>query len=142
MRVVIGYPTTDESMQMLRNFKAQQRPTVQPVLDEAGLLKLVDAATRVNVDDSVRSYIISLVEASRAHPSVRLGGSPRALISLQSASSAVAVIEKRDYVIPDDVKRVAPHVLAHRLVLKQEAMLDGVTKESVVSDLLNGAKAP
>ena len=61
---------------------------------------------------------------------------------MQAASSAVAVIEKRDYVIPDDVKRVAPHVLAHRLVLKQEAALDGVTKESIVSELLKSSKSP
>jgi MoxR-like ATPase len=141
MRIMIGYPTREESMQMLKNFKSQ-RPKVQSVLDEKGLIGLVDNASRVNVDDSIKSYIIDLVENSRTHKSVRLGGSPRANISLQSAASAVAVIEKRDYAIPDDVKRVAPHVLAHRLVLKQEAILDGVTKESVVSELLATVKSP
>ena len=118
MRIMIGYPTAEESMQMLKNFKSQ-RPKVEPVLDEQGLMKLIETANRVNVDDSVRSYIIQLVQSSRTHQSVKLGGSPRAVISLQSAASAIAVIEKRDYVIPDDVKRVAPHVMAHRLVLKQ-----------------------
>ena len=141
MRIMIGYPTAEESMQMLKNFKSQ-RPKVEPVLDEQGLMKLIETANRVNVDDSVRSYIIQLVQSSRTHQSVKLGGSPRAVISLQSAASAIAVIEKRDYVIPDDVKRVAPHVMAHRLVLKQEAVLDGVTKESVVADLLKSAKTP
>ena len=116
MRIMIGYPSREESVQMLRNFKSAQ-PEVKPVLDEAGLLALVQKAGKVNVDDSVRSYIVDLVESTRTHKAVKLGGSPRANISLQSASSAVAVIEKRDYVIPDDVKRVAPHVLAHRLVL-------------------------
>ena len=141
MRIMIGYPSREESMQMLRNFKSDQ-PKVQPVLDEAGLLGLVQKASKVNVDDSVRLYIVDLVESTRTHKSVKLGGSPRANISLQAASSAVAVIEKRDYVIPDDVKRVAPHVLAHRLVLKQEAALDGVTKESIVSELLKSSNSP
>lgn len=141
MRIMIGYPTREESMQMLKNFKTQ-RPKIDAVLDEKGLIALVEKAGRVNVDDSVKSYIIDLVENSRTHKSVRLGGSPRANISLQAAASAIAVIQKRDYVIPDDVKRVAPHVMAHRLVLNQEAVLDGVTKESVVSELLKNTKSP
>ena len=96
----------------------------------------------VNVDDSIRGYIADIVEASRSHPAVRLGGSPRAATSLQVGSASIASIEGRTYVIPDDVKRVAPYVLAHRLILRQEAVLDGVTQATIVNQVIQSTKVP
>ena len=96
----------------------------------------------MNIDDSIRGYIADIVEASRSHPAVRLGGSPRAATSLQIGSAGIALIEGRSYVVPDDVKRVAPHVLAHRLVLRQEAILDGVTQSTIVNQMIQSTKVP
>jgi MoxR-like ATPase len=142
MRIEIGYPTREESIQLLRNMKNISDWNINPVVDAATLESLVQLRWNVNVDDSVRAYVVELVEATRNHPAVRLGASPRAAIALQSAAVSIALIEGRNYVIPDDVKRVAAHVLAHRLVLKQEAILDGVTQLVVVSGVTKDVKVP
>jgi MoxR-like ATPase len=143
MRVEIGYPTRAETLLILKNLRGVMETKVKPVADEATLQGLIPSAVwGVNVDDSVRGYIADLVEASRSHPAVRLGGSPRAATSLQVGSAAFASIEGRSYVIPDDVKRVAPYVLAHRLVLKQEAILDGVTQSTIVNQVVQSTKVP
>lgn len=142
MRLEIGYPTREETLQMLKVMHAEAQQAARQVVDGKGLQEMMKQLGGVNVSDPVLQYITDLVETTRAHPSVRLGCSPRAAIALQSASSAVALIEGRDYVIPDDVKRVAPHIIAHRLVLKQEAVLDGATKAGVADEILKSAKSP
>jgi MoxR-like ATPase len=143
MRVEIGYPTRAETMLILKNLRSVMETKVRPVADEKALQSLIPSAIwGVNVDDSIRGYIVDIVEASRSHPAVRLGGSPRAATSLQVGSAAFASIEGRSYVIPDDVKRVAPYVLAHRLVLRQEAILDGVTQSTIVNQVIQSTKVP
>jgi MoxR-like ATPase len=143
MRVEIGYPTRAETMLMLKNLRGIMETKVRPVADEKSLQSLIPSAVwSVNVDDSIRGYIVDIVEASRSHPAVRLGGSPRAATSLQTGSAALASIEGRSYVIPDDVKRVAPYVLAHRIVLRQEAILDGVSQSTIVSQVIQSTKVP
>jgi MoxR-like ATPase len=143
MRVEIGYPTRAETMLMLKNLRGIMETKVRPVADEKSLQSLIPSAVwSVNVDDSIRGYIVDIVEASRSHPVVRLGGSPRAATSLQTGSAALASIEGRSYVIPDDVKRVAPYVLAHRIVLRQEAILDGVSQSTIVSQVIQSTKVP
>jgi MoxR-like ATPase len=143
MRVEIGYPTRAETMLMLRNLRGIMETKVMPVADEKSLQSLIPSAVwSVNVDDSIRGYIVDIVEASRSHPAVRLGGSPRAATSLQTGAAAIASIEGRSYVIPDDVKRVAPCVLAHRIVLRQEAILDGVSQSTIVSQVIQSTKVP
>lgn len=143
MRVEIGYPTREETLLILKNLRGVMETKVRPVADEKSLQGLIPSAIwAVNVDDSIRGYIADIVEASRSHPAVRLGGSPRAATSLQVGSAAFASIEGRSYVVPDDVKRVAPYVLAHRLVLRQEAILDGVTQSTIVNQVIQSTKVP
>jgi MoxR-like ATPase len=143
MRVEIGYPTRAETVTMLKNLRGITETKVRPVADEKTLQGLIPSAIwSVNVDDSIRGYIADIVEASRAHPAVKLGGSPRAATSLQVGSAGIASVEGRSYVIPDDVKRVAPYVLAHRIVLKQEAILDGVTQSTIVNQIVQATKVP
>ncbi|MDA4117402.1 MAG: MoxR family ATPase [Thaumarchaeota archaeon] len=143
MRIEIGYPTREESILMLKNLRTIMESKVSEVTDLKTLQSLIPSAIwSVNVDDSIRGYITDIVEAGRAHAAVRLGGSPRAATSLQTAAAALAMIEGRNYVIPDDVKKVAPHVLAHRLILRQEAVLDGVTQLTIVQQLIQTVKVP
>ncbi len=142
MRVEIGYPTREETLEILKKLKGIAEWNVKPVVDEKTVQGFLKMIWDVNVDDTVRGYIADIVEATRTHQSVKLGGSPRAATSLQSASVAVAMIEGRSYVIPDDVKRVAPHVLAHRLILTQDALLDGLTQGGVVDLILKSVKVP
>lgn len=143
MRVQIGYPTRAETMLMLKNLRGIMETKVRPVSDEKTLQALIPAAIwSENVDDTIRGYITDIVEATRSHPAVRLGGSPRAATSLLVGSSGLAAVEGRGYVIPDDVKRVAPFILAHRLVLRQDAILDGVTQSTIVTQVLQSTKVP
>lgn len=142
MRVAIGYPTRQESIEVLKKLKAISEWQVTQVAGPETLMQMIHCLWNVNVDDSVRGYIVDLVEASRTHPAVKLGASPRAASGLQTSSAAVALIEGRDYVVPDDVKRVAPYVLQHRLILNQEAVLDGVSQTKVVADILSKTKVP
>jgi MoxR-like ATPase len=143
MRVEIGYPSRDETMQLLKNLRGIMETKVKPVADEKTLQSLIPSAIwSVNIDDSIRGYITDIVEATRSNPAVRLGGSPRAATSLQVGSAGVALVEGRSYVIPDDVKRVAPNVLAHRLVLRQEAILDGLTQSTIVKQVVQSTKVP
>ena len=143
MRVEIGYPTREETMLMLKNLREIMETKVKPVSDEKSLQGLIPSAIwDVNIDESIRGYIADIVEATRSHAAIRLGGSPRAATSLQVASAGMALVEGRGYLIPDDVKTVAPYVLGHRLVLRQEAILDGVTQSTVVSQVIQSTKVP
>ena len=142
MRIEIGYPTRTETIQILKRLQQIYEWNLKPVVDEQTVQNVIKLIWEVNVDDSVAGYVADIVEATRKHPSLRLGGSPRAATALQTAAAAVALIQGRDYVIPDDIKRVAPHVLPHRLILSQEALLDGTTQASVASSIVNSVKAP
>ncbi len=142
MRIEVSYPSREETIQILRRLKEIYEWNLNPVVDERTIQDVVQLLWKVNVDDSVAGYIADIVEATRKHPSVRLGGSPRAATALLTASSATALIEGRDYVIPDDIKRVARHVLPHRLILTQEAILDGTSQASVASAIINTVKVP
>ncbi len=142
MRIEITYPSREETIQILKRLKQINEWNLAPVVDEKTIRDVVELLWRVNVDDSIAGYIADIVEATRKHPSVRLGGSPRAATALQTSSSAVALMEGRDYVIPDDIKRVARHVLPHRLVLTQEALLDGTSQATVASSIMKSVKVP
>src|SRR3989449_3015740 len=133
MRIEIGYPTRTETIQILKQLQQIYEWNIKPVVDDKTVQEITRLIWKVNVDDTIAGYIADIVEASRKHPSLRLGGSPRAALALKTSAAAMALIEGRDYVIPDDVKRVAPHVLPHRLILNQEALLDGTTQASVSS---------
>ena len=142
MRIEITYPSREETIQILKRLRQIYEWNLRPVVDENTIRDIVELLWRVNVDDSIAGYIADIVEATRKHPSVRLGGSPRAATALQTASAAVALIEGRDYVIPDDVKRVAPHVLPHRLVLTQEALLDGTSQATIANSIMKSVRVP
>src|SRR3989441_2318403 len=142
MRIEIGYPTRTETIQILKQLQQIYEWNIKPVVDDKTVQEITRLIWKVNVDDTIAGYIADIVEASRKHPSLRLGGSPRAALALKTSAAAMALIEGRDYVIPDDVKRVAPHVLPHRLILNQEALLDGTTQASVSSMIVSSVKAP
>lgn len=142
MRIEIGYPTRSETIQILRRLKEIYDWNIKAVVSEKTVQDVTKLLWKVNIDDSVAGYIADIVEATRSSRDVRLGGSPRAATALQTASAAIALIEGRNYLIPDDVKRVAPHVLPHRLILTQEALLDGTSQASVARTIVNSVKVP
>jgi MoxR-like ATPase len=101
-----------------------------------------EAIREVHVDDKVKNYILNIVHSSRGHEDVLLGGSPRASIALFRTAQALAAVTGRDFALPDDVKKMAHPILAHRLILKPESRLRKRTPTAVVKDLVEEAKVP
>ncbi|MEV2237096.1 MoxR family ATPase [Micromonospora sp. NPDC049891] len=144
LRVSFGYPTQDEEWEVLRRRMARRREEadIKPVVD-AGTLRAMQAALEdVVVEDSVGRYIVALTAATREHPSVLVGASPRGSLALLLLSRVRAVLSGRDYVIPEDVKDVAAPALAHRITLRPEMWLRRVDPSFVVGEVLDGTPAP
>jgi MoxR-like ATPase len=142
-RVSMGYPDRDAELAMLDD-RALVDPLsrLQPVADAATVTAMVDGVAQLHVADQLRRYVVSLVEASRRSPDVRLGASPRAGLQLLRAARASAALAGRDHVLPDDVQEMASPVLAHRLLLTPDAALARRTPERVVEDLLAAVPVP
>ncbi|QSQ25026.1 MoxR family ATPase [Pyxidicoccus parkwayensis] len=144
MRVRVGYPDTDAEVTMLRAFHQREGrpPSTERVLDAPTLMELQARAARVSCDDSILQYVVNVVRDTRAHPRVRLGASPRSAQALLAAAKARAALMGTDFVTPDDVKGVAHSVLNHRLLLKAEAEVEGVTVDDVLRQTLERVRVP
>ena len=143
LRVTLGYPGKEQEVEVL--YSQQERhplEAVTPVLDGPEVRKLQAAVQGVRMDRRLGGYIVDLGEATRRHHSVQLGCSPRGTLTLFRATQARAFLEGRNYAIPEDVKAEALPVLAHRLGLETKARYSGVTKESVVLEILTTVPAP
>jgi len=133
----LGYPSVSQEKEVL--YRLQERHPIEdvaPVTSPEQVRLLQQAITKVYVEESVAEYLVRLVQATRTHPQVQLGASPRGSLALFRAAQALAALEGRDYVLPDDVKQLAVPVLAHRLTLKADSILRGVQPAAVVRDLL------
>ena len=116
--------------------------SLEPVVSGADIVACQNACREVVVDPKVRDYILDLVYATREHSYILLGGSPRASIALYRASQALAAIRGNSFVLPDDVKRVAPAVLAHRVIIRQESRLRRVTAAQIVEEIIKESSVP
>ena len=123
MRIRIGYPDRDAEREILRNKDGVHAESVSAVLSSEELLQLQEQVSRVKVDDSLVDYMLAIVEKTRQHESLALGVSPRGAQALYRATQALALLEGRDYVIPDDIKRLAIPVFAHRIAINARASL-------------------
>ena len=135
VRVPMSYPSPRDEARMLKTHGADP-PSARPVLDARDVADLQAAAARVHVDDDLLDYAVALAGATRAHPRVALGASPRATLALVQASKSCALMEGRPFVTPDDVRAVAPAVLAHRIVMTADAEADPGARERVVDEAL------
>ena len=141
MKLSLGYPSYEQERRIMA-MTEEEKAEVPSVAAGADILAVREAAARVRVDDSLRNYIADLVTATRGHGSVALGVSPRGSIALYRLSRVRALYEGRDYVLPDDVKFLAPFVLAHRLILRPEAKLDGLMARTVIGGILEATPIP
>jgi MoxR-like ATPase len=144
VRIAVGYPDAAQERAIARRYRAAAEPLerVPSVIDRAALLALRDRVRDVHISPDVETYLVDLVRATREDPDVRLGGSPRATVSLYRASQAWAALEGRDFVRPDDVVAVTGAVLSHRLVLDLDRQLRGSTADAVVARLLDAVPLP
>jgi MoxR-like ATPase len=136
-RVAMGYPSPDAELRMLEGHGGTNPlDDLQPVADTADVVKLIETVRAVYVSDEVKQYVISLVSATRDHPDLRLGASPRASLHLMRAARAHAILSGRGFVLPDDIKQLAVSVLAHRLIPTAEARIGRRDAQQIVADLL------
>lgn len=143
LRVVIGYPSQEEENTILERFRASDPlPELEPVTTPEEIVRLQAARREVRVEESVRDYIVRVARATRDHPEIELGASPRATLSLYWSSQAWAGIDGRDFVLPDDVKFMAPHVLTHRLMISPQAQLRGRQPQELVADIVEAVPVP
>jgi MoxR-like ATPase len=142
-RVSMGYPTAQSELDMLDSHGATSPlDDLEPVADGRDVAKLIDAVRSVYVADAVRRYAVDLVSATRSSPELRLGASPRATLQLVRAARAAAALDERDYVLPDDLQKLAVPVLAHRLLPTAEAQISRRTTEQMVVDIVARVPVP
>jgi MoxR-like ATPase len=138
VRISIGYPDESAERAIARRYRDIDEPLdAVPVVLDAEALPGLRAATRaVKVSDEVERYMVRIVRATREHQDLRLGGSPRSSVALYRASQAWALLDGRDFVLPDDVAALAPAVLTHRLLVDIDRELRGARPERVIAELL------
>lgn len=143
MKVALGYPDeASENTMLLRFERTDPLATLESVVSPGEILTMQEEVRTVRVENSVRQYIVNVCRATRVHEDILLGASPRATMALYRTCQARAAINLRDFVIPDDVKQMAPHVLTHRLVVNPQTRLRGRTPEDVVLDVANTVPVP
>jgi MoxR-like ATPase len=143
LRITIGYPSQEDENAILERFKlADPLPDLTSVTIPEELLALQVERRQVRVEASVRDYIVRIARATRQNADIQLGASPRATLSLFQSSQAWAAIQGRDFVLPDDIKFMAPYVLCHRLILSAQAQLRGRTTAELLADIISTVPVP
>ncbi len=144
MKIAIGYPTSEEESLILERFSSGARPmeTVKPICSAQDIVTMQQMVAQVYSSKEVRSYISQIAQASRRHSALQLGVSTRGAIFLLHAAQARAMLNGRDYVVPEDVQFMAAPVLAHRVLLSPEARMRGMTAERVLAQVIGSVKVP
>ena len=144
IQLPVGYPSNQEEVNVLtRNFKDSPLDSLESVVSIAEIIEVQNAVSSVHVDQKIADYIVQIVSSSRSMPGdVKLGASPRASLALMRTSRAMAFLDKRDYVIPDDVKNLAYSVLKHRLILQPRSIVRGLTSKDIVNHILKKVSVP
>ena len=151
LKLIMPYPSRNDESEIICRFTIGTEYKANTILDEAELIKMQEFVPHVYADETVREYIADIVDATRnpkAHdldPTViriEYGASPRASIWLMLGAKAVAMMAGRGYVTPDDIRKIAPDILRHRILLTYDAEADGISTDDIISDVLDGIKVP
>jgi len=143
VRLSLGYPTFDEEMKMLARLqKGHPIDDLSPVVKGDDLIAAQEAVREVHVDEKIRKYVVEIIHATRDHEDVLLGASPRASLALFRTGQALAAMAGRDFVLPDDIKKISHAVLAHRIILKPESRLRKKTPNSIVHEVMQEVSVP
>jgi MoxR-like ATPase len=145
-KIKVDYPALEDETAMLQNIHANSATIdfskVIKVLSKSGLVQLRKTVSKIVVENHLLKYITQIVNASRKNPSLYLGASPRASIAILNASKANACLQNRDFVTPDDIKFITPHVLRHRVQLTPEKEMEGISVDSVIQQLIDKVEVP
>jgi MoxR-like ATPase len=140
--VEVSYPSREQELAIISSIDFIEKPRVSQVVSASELVKLIESVVRVKVSERVKNYILDIVARVRSFDEVSSGPGPRASIWLLKGSRALAFLESRDYVIPDDVKKLAYHVLPHRIKVKLEYQADNISPLSIVEKALKEVEVP
>jgi len=139
----VGYPDQEEEEEILLRFGAgDPLQDLKPVSTPQEVMQMIESRREIRIEDSVRKYVLDITRATRSRAEVELGASPRASIGLYQTSQAWAAIQGRDYVIPDDVKKMASQVLTHRLIISPQAQLRGRDPSELITDIVSEVPVP
>ena len=145
-KIKITYPSQTEEFEILKRYKNRNTSpgieSVKPIFNIDSLQKIQDIIEQIRVEDQLMNYISMITDRTRNHAKIYLGGSPRAALSMLKGAKAFAAIRGRDFVIPDDIQYVCPHVLNHRMILTPEAEMEGLTVEDVIQEILHEVEVP
>jgi len=145
-KIEVGYPSLEEEIQILAHHHAQKLDeriaSIKPILRTADIRNYRKTVKGLHIEDKLLDFIARIVHETRNHKSIYLGASPRASLAIANSAKAIAVMDDRDFITPDDVIRVAPAVLRHRLILTPEREMEGLTTDDVVSQIIKGIAVP
>lgn len=141
MKLSIGYPSLEEEQHIV-HIGSNAKKALRPVISKQDVLKLRETADRVWVDPAIERYIVEIVGATRQNTRILLGSSPRGSLSLYASAKVYALFQERGYVIPDDIKFLAPFVLGHRIILTHEAKTDEIDPNELIRQIVNSIVAP
>ncbi|MEO0079805.1 MAG: MoxR family ATPase [candidate division WOR-3 bacterium] len=151
LKLRISYPSKDEERQIVDRMTTGVEPRAEPAVDAQAIIRARDLCTKIYVDEKLKDYILNLVFATRfpkdynladLEPLIRYGASPRASIYLLTAARAMAFLRRRGFVIPEDIKELAPDVLRHRIILSYEAEAEELTSDDIIKRVLEGVEVP
>jgi MoxR-like ATPase len=143
LRVALGYPSEEDENEILVRYEREDPlETLQPVAQAADLLAMQAEVKTIHVEESVREYVVQVARATREHPAIELGASPRGTLSLYKTAQALAAIRGRTFVLPDDVKYLAPPVLTHRIIISPQTRLRGRRPEEVMAEIVDTVPVP
>lgn len=142
IRMSIGYPDRHAEFEILDTNFADDSSRISPVVEVAEISMMIQAASRVRMVDVIKNYLVDIATASRSHPAIALGLSPRATLQMGRAARALAASRGRDYVVPDDIKELAIPVFAHRIEVRHEFAAQGVTRGDAVTEVLASVPVP
>ncbi len=144
VKLSVGYPDMNSEVEILRRRinRSSDDIKINNVITKEDFLQMQNMVEKIHVDDSMESYIVSIVEKTRIHPQVEIGASPRGSIALLKLSRSNALLSGRDFIIPDDIKRVTRIALSHRIILKPEPWIRGVKPEEIIDDVIKNTPVP
>ncbi len=146
MKINMKYPTPSEEVEILRRFKDQvgklDLSSINKILDKEGIIGIREILKKIHVEDQMLQYISDIIQETRNHPKLYLGGSPRASLAILKTSKMTAALAGRDFVIPDDIQYVVPHVLNHRLILTPEAEMESLSTKQIIDEILKSLEVP
>ena len=142
LKITVTYPNPQEEIEIISKINHIEKTEIQPVTTPQQIAKLIEQTRKIHVAENLKQYIINIINNIRSNPYVKMGPSPRASIWLMKGARALALLNKRNYITPDDIKKLAPLAIAHRIILTTEAETEEITPQQIIQEALKQTPVP